>query len=452
MRCPKCKSYNHDKANYCIKCGASLNIELKTKSKKNYIFSLIFIVSCIIIFFLFFFSSGEMNYKSDYINSEEMKSKSNVHKETFPEKATSSFISKPNAGSKEQNMEDNSIKPDTKGDLFKQGIMLKDSDPLKSLILLLEGYDSNSMKNITGISGNQRHEKIEMIIRDNISKLCEMDRRNEVIAIFTPEILNKTESIDIFKDVLLLITEDFGYGRAIQFAVSVKHQPFFLIPQRQNSIDNIIISLYCSWLIQQLNLNDIDNAEKIYEFAVEEYPGNAAIELFGVDIALMQGDWKKAELLFEQINIPESLLNRANIIKNKISELKGIDGKTVIRFEPGTKHIPLTAVLNSRLKQKFLLDTGASFVTVPSSTVRALKIKIGSDVPTRNVATAGGVKKAKEIVIDSIKLGNCVVNNIKILVLDIPGQPDLGLLGLNFLQLFHVEMDNEKGILILKPK
>jgi hypothetical protein len=38
------------------------------------------------------------------------------------------------------------------------------------------------------------------------------------------------------------------------------------------------------------------------------------------------------------------------------------------------------------------------------------------------------------------------------LVLDIPNQPDWGLLGLNYLERFRMDMNTEEGVLLLEPR
>jgi predicted aspartyl protease len=67
------------------------------------------------------------------------------------------------------------------------------------------------------------------------------------------------------------------------------------------------------------------------------------------------------------------------------------------------------------------------------------------------VSTAGGITSAWETVIPTIEINNYKVKNVKALVLDIPSNPTLGLLGQNYLERFQVEIDNEKGLLLLKP-
>jgi len=67
------------------------------------------------------------------------------------------------------------------------------------------------------------------------------------------------------------------------------------------------------------------------------------------------------------------------------------------------------------------------------------------------VATAGGLKEAWEVNLASIELGGWVVYNLKALVLDIPHHNQTGLLGLNFLEKFRMDLNTEKGILLLEP-
>ena len=57
-----------------------------------------------------------------------------------------------------------------------------------------------------------------------------------------------------------------------------------------------------------------------------------------------------------------------------------------------------------------------------------------------------------EIKLDSVELEGFRVSNVKALVIDIPGYREYGLLGQNFLNNFHIEIDNQRGLLRLKKK
>ena len=71
-------------------------------------------------------------------------------------------------------------------------------------------------------------------------------------------------------------------------------------------------------------------------------------------------------------NYPPELRDRQELLARRLADLKGQEGRIVIEFTPGANRIPLTASINGSLVQDFLVDTGASLVTIPSSTVDAL--------------------------------------------------------------------------------
>ena len=165
---------------------------------------------------------------------------------------------------------------------------------------------------------------------------------------------------------------------------------------------------------------------------------------------MAENNWAEAEELLAMKEYPASLNDKIQNLQNQISDLKGQQGKIVINFSPGSRQIPLTAVLNRSSYQKFIVDTGASMVTIPRSTAQELGLAIPN--PKRKVFTAGGVQYAPEVNISSITIEGWEVNNVKALVLDIPNQPDWGLLGLNYLQRFRMDMNTEEGILLLEPR
>lgn len=126
-------------------------------------------------------------------------------------------------------------------------------------------------------------------------------------------------------------------------------------------------------------------------------------------------------------------------------------GKLVIRFSPGEGRINTTSLLNHRLEQSFAVDTGATLVTIPRSAAKALGFDLRG-APLRRVATAGGVVEAPEVMLDAIEIDGWVETHVKAFVMDLPEQPHLGLLGLNYLNRFRVDMNTGAGELTLTPR
>ena len=124
----------------------------------------------------------------------------------------------------------------------------------------------------------------------------------------------------------------------------------------------------------------------------------------------------------------------------------------MIHFTPGTRLIPVDAVVNHEVRQKFIVDTGASMVTIPRITARQLDLVFDEHTPLRKVNTAGGIQYAPEVTLASITIEGWTVSNIKALVLDLPEQDAWGLLGLNYLHRFRMDMNTEEGVLLLEPR
>jgi aspartyl protease family protein len=149
---------------------------------------------------------------------------------------------------------------------------------------------------------------------------------------------------------------------------------------------------------------------------------------------------------------PSALNDKVQNLRNQISELKAQEGKIVINFIPGNRHIPVSALVNGSVDQNFIVDTGASMVTIPRSTAEYLGLAVDEGNPRRKLITAGGVRYAPEVMLDSITIGGWEVTEVKAVVLDIPNQPDLGLLGLNYLENFRMDLNTEGGTLLLEPR
>jgi predicted aspartyl protease len=81
-----------------------------------------------------------------------------------------------------------------------------------------------------------------------------------------------------------------------------------------------------------------------------------------------------------------------------------------------------------------------------------LRINIDQNTPIRLVSTAGGIAETFEVKLKSVELEGFLISDVEALVIDIPGYRDYGLLGQNFLNNFHIEIDNQNGILRLKKR
>jgi clan AA aspartic protease (TIGR02281 family) len=210
--------------------------------------------------------------------------------------------------------------------------------------------------------------------------------------------------------------------------------------------------LYRRWLSSLVQSGDIQMAQQIHSRAEATYSQDPHIRLIGAELALVSGDWSTAQQLLALQVYPAELADKVALLKKQIDAEKSEEGKIVIRFTPGSRQIPVTAYLGNGIEQSFLIDTGATIVTIPRSTAEKLGVSDEYAPSRRRVQTAGGYVDAYEVNLPSVQLGDSQVENVSALVLDLPNQPNVGLLGMNYLSLFRMNINSDRGILTLAPR
>ncbi|MGI9431946.1 MAG: retropepsin-like aspartic protease family protein [Myxococcota bacterium] len=124
-------------------------------------------------------------------------------------------------------------------------------------------------------------------------------------------------------------------------------------------------------------------------------------------------------------------------------------GQTMeIPFQRRDTLMVVDVMLNDQIRAPFLVDTGASGVSIPAAVVSRLGIRIDSDTPRLQVQTASGVVSEPVIRIDAIQLGPARVEGLDALV---NSSMDIGLLGGTFFNNFVYEVDAAAQVLKLKP-
>ena len=274
----------------------------------------------------------------------------------------------------------------------------------------------------------------------------------EVANLFDVRILAEAGDIELLMEVARATSQSNGYEDGIELTENVVELLSPLKEQDTIQLTKFFSEMYQNWVVSLFSKGSLQAARRAYRIGSRKLPDDLGIHLLGVQLALADYDWAEAEELLEMKEYPPSLNDKVQNLQNQISELKAQEGKIVINFIPGNRHIPVSAIVNRSADQNFIVDTGASMVTIPRSTADYLGLAVDERNPMRRVFTAGGVKYAPEVTLYSITIGGWEVNEVKALVLDIPNQPDLGLLGLNYLQRFRMDMNTEQGVLLLEPR
>lgn len=102
---------------------------------------------------------------------------------------------------------------------------------------------------------------------------------------------------------------------------------------------------------------------------------------------------------------------------------------------------------------RMMLDTGATFVTVPPAVASRAGIK-SQGVETIGLYTANGRINVPKVFIRKMQVGDVEAEDIAgaIVLGHLPEAPDMGLLGMSYLERFKFHIDQERSVLILQRR
>lgn len=127
--------------------------------------------------------------------------------------------------------------------------------------------------------------------------------------------------------------------------------------------------------------------------------------------------------------------------------------KASVPFERNGNIVIVPVTLNNRQTIKLVVDTGASYTFISHALARDLAIDVSRIAKTVPFHTANGVVEAPLTNLDSITVGGMEIKNLTAAVHDTtPDSTAAGLLGLNFLSNFRMDIDTQKGLLHLEKK
>ena len=123
-----------------------------------------------------------------------------------------------------------------------------------------------------------------------------------------------------------------------------------------------------------------------------------------------------------------------------------------LRIDPHISSIILDTHLEGKIKLrvKFVLDTGSSFVVIPWWIATGLGLEINQKSLVSTM-TASTVEHVPFTIIPKVTVLDKTVLNVPCIIKDLPAESGVdGLLGLSFLKHFKLTIDFKKGILSLE--
>jgi clan AA aspartic protease (TIGR02281 family) len=127
--------------------------------------------------------------------------------------------------------------------------------------------------------------------------------------------------------------------------------------------------------------------------------------------------------------------------------------KASIPFEKRGQVVVVEVMLNNSVPVRLVVDTGATYTMISAATAKELSIDPQQPQRTMPFQTANGVIQAPLANLESVIVGGMEIKNLTAAIHDaVPSAQVAGLLGLNFLSNFRLDIDTEKGMLHLEKK
>ena len=323
---------------------------------------------------------------------------------------------------------------------------------MRRLEAFAEAFRMESPFSEEDVPNELSHQSIVDRLHALASELTTNGFARDVVRILDEDIIIESRNLSLVKDSTLARVESEDYRKAIQFLERIKKNIFDIKGQGIAGMDQFHAQLYRDWLRKILDQGGYYSGMVAFEEAKRVFPDDIELHLLGVEVALAEKNWARARELLQMRDYPDTMRDWAGELENEIQEVQQNEGAITIRFNPGASYIPVKVYLNGTHSFRFILDTGATICSIPSSAVDRLKVNIDQTTPLKLISTAGGYAETYEVKLKSVELEGYRVSNVAALIIDIPGYRDYGLLGQNFLNNFHIEIDNQKGILRLKKR
>jgi len=327
-----------------------------------------------------------------------------------------------------------------------------DSSPQRQLQLLADGFRLRPKLTPQDTPRNLRTETVYPYILRLVNHIMDQGGYHYIATLTEEPLLWEARDPELTRKVILSSQRVYGTEVAVDFMEGPGAELVRPTEDRKEGLKEFHLGVYLEWIKGLVDSGDVARGWQVYARAKKHFSDSPDLQLLGVELALADGDWAEAENLLYQRDYPIRTRETWMLLADRISDLKGLENKIVVRFAPGSREIGVKATVNGKQEQDFLVDTGASFVTIPSAAVEALGLSNSLSSHLQEVQTPGGPVSARAVTLASIELQGWSVSNVKALVMDLPNRPGLGLLGLNFLDSFRMDLRADEGILTLEPK
>ena len=296
-------------------------------------------------------------------------------------------------------------------------------------------------------------DRVTLESLDELLRFGHLQRIRLLSAIDGSRALNQAlESLALFgthprihNDAILLALDVGNPDTALDLFGSLRAQDPAMATQMERLVTRKLRTVIAAWLRGSQD----QAALRLLERSVFIFPTDAELRLLYAEALEQFQNSPAAQIQAEEaVRLDPSLGSRANRFLTVRTRGQRSGTRLVIPFNSRRNQI-LTKGSAGRFELEFIIDTGATYTTIPTRIARSLGLG-GTGQPIQ-VQTASGTIRAEQVVVPSITIGGRIeVRNVTAVVLDLPGTLDgRGLLGLNVLGRLNMQIDSERSQLIL---
>jgi len=216
--------------------------------------------------------------------------------------------------------------------------------------------------------------------------------------------------------------------------------------EQGSEVDAALQGSYLAGAAREASLGRSQEAAAWLEKGVEILPNSARLRLELAKLYRRWGFLDDAARVFQTArSLDPALASEIDAALEEIDRAIRRQETLVLKIPEGAKSLQAEATVNGRANYRFIIDTGATYTSIPQVMAEELGYRLGPGLEQILIGTANGVINAYVIVLDSVNLQGYAVRNLKAVVLPQKTQVQVGLLGLNFLNNFRFTLDPGRG-------
>ena len=208
-------------------------------------------------------------------------------------------------------------------------------------------------------------------------------------------------------------------------------------------VDSLLEKAYLEIAADAARANDVRAQELRLVEGVQRLPSSGPLHFeLGKLYARLEAYDDAIAYLHRASELEATLRDAAEGLLARIDDVLKRRDAVVVPIPQGSKSIRTEAVVDESVTFTFLIDTGATYTSIPADLARTLGYDTTSvRLPRVTISGVGGVFEVPMIRLASLNLGGYAVRNLDVLVLPKALGPDFGLIGLNFLKHFRYTVD-----------